>query len=319
MILLPRGNPVKERIDPGKVNLPDALGKLQKGGFTGYLRFDTAEGTGIIIFETGKLISALFEAGAERLIAYDAIARVFDLSLAGNALLDIYKLSPELALSIHALLHGEVLYKGQELKLIDIRALLGKLKQDSFSGCLRIYTQERIALIFYRSGNPLGFFHDGSTDIETNADTSMSVARLPGAKIDVLSSREPEGVVLADLMATADLSGLWKKSVELLTQERRKREAEASRNQELVEKERRLKLLALLRGCAEQHLGKIGASLADKAAEKTLPAAGGLTEADLAPYFDNLARAAKLVAGPTTINTMLEEMKKGVKGLFRQA
>ena len=35
MILLPRGNPVKENINPGKVNLPDALDKLRQGKFTG--------------------------------------------------------------------------------------------------------------------------------------------------------------------------------------------------------------------------------------------------------------------------------------------
>jgi len=317
MILLPRGNPVKERIDPGKVNLPDALRKLQGGGFTGYLRFDAKSGTGIVIFQNGKLISALFEADREQLIAYDAIARIFEESLAGNALLDIYKLSPDLALSIHALLHGEVLYKGQELKLIDIKALLGKLKEDQVSGCLRIYTRERIALIFYRNGSPLGFFHDGSTDIETNADTSMSVARLPGAKIDVLISRGQEGIVLADLMGTADLGALWKKAQERIARERRSREDEASRNQELHDKDRRLKLQVFLRNTAEGHLGKIGASLADKAAEKTLPQAGGLTETDLAPYYENLAKAAKLVAGPSAISAMLEEMKKGAKGFLK--
>ena len=317
MILLPRGNPVKERIDPGKVNLPDALRKLQGGGFTGYLRFDAKSGTGIIIFETGKLISALFEAERERLIAYDAIARIFQESLAGNALLDIYKLSPELALSIHALLHGEVLYKGQELKLIDIKALLGKLKADQISGCLRIYTADRIALIFYRNGSPLGFFHDGSTDIETNADTSMSVARLPGAKIDVLTSRGSEGIVLADLMGSADLGALWKKAQELIVRARRSREDEASRTQELHDKDRRLKLVTFLRATAEGSLGKIGASLVDKAAEKTLPPGGAIGETDLLPFFENLGKSAKLVAGPSTINAMLEEMKKGAKGFLK--
>ena len=94
MILLPRGNPVREKVNPGKINLPDALGKLQKSRFTGYLRFDTLNGTGVIIFTSGKLISALFEGQNDNLIAYDAIARIFELSLDGKANLDIYKLSP---------------------------------------------------------------------------------------------------------------------------------------------------------------------------------------------------------------------------------
>ena len=70
MILLPRGNPVREKVNPGKINMPDALGKLQKSNFTGYLRFEAAAGTGVIIFSSGKLISALYEEKSDRLIAY---------------------------------------------------------------------------------------------------------------------------------------------------------------------------------------------------------------------------------------------------------
>lgn len=316
MILLPRGNPVKERIDPGRVHLPDALRKLRGSGFNGYLRFDAGGGTGILIFARGSLISALFETDREQLIASDAIARIFEESLGGRALLDIYTLSPELALSIHALFHGDVLFQGQEVKLVDIKALLARLKDERISGCLRIYTPERIALIFYRDGSPLGFFHDGSTDIETGADTSMSVARLPGAKIDVLTAREADEADLADLLEGADLDTLWKQAVDLVRRLRRSRDEQASRSRELQDQDRRLKLLTFLRGVAEAHLGGIGASLVDKAAEKSLPAGGGIGEADLLPFLEHLATLARLVAGPSTINRMLTRMKEGGKGFL---
>lgn len=224
MILLPRGNPVKENIDPGRINLPDALRKLRSGAFTGYLRFDAAQSTGILIFEQGRLISALFEGGGAREIAYDAITRIFATSLGGGATLDIFRLSNDLALSIHALLHGHLLYSGQEIKLIDIKALLGQMKEEELSGCLRIYTQDHIALIFYRKGTPLGFFHDGSTDLETTADSSLSVARLPGAKIDVLSTTADEEYILADLMESADISKLWNREVEKIASHRAQRD-----------------------------------------------------------------------------------------------
>ncbi len=316
MILLPRGNPVKEKIDPGKVNLPSALQKLQAGSFTGYLRFDTSQGTGILIFQQGKLVSALFEGVRERFIAYDAIARIFDTALAGGGNLDIYRLSPELAISIHALLHGDMLYRGQELKLIDIKALLVKLKEDRLTGCLRIYTDEHIALIFYRDGAPLGFFHDGSTDIETTADTSMSVARLPGAKVDLLTTRVSGDRALADLMQSADVAGLWQKSREKIARQRQSREEEASRVLEVREKERRQRMLAVLRKTATQHIGKIGNSLVDKEFEKKVPAQGPVSEASLAEFYQGLGRAAKLVAGPSTITAMIEEMKRGIKNLL---
>jgi len=214
MILLPRGNPVKEKIDPGRINLPDALRKLRGGAFTGYLRFDAAPGTGIIIFAQGRLISALCEEGEKRQIAAAALARIFAISLRGGASLDIFRLSVDLALSVHASLHGHLLYSGQVIKLIDMKVLLGQMKEEQLSGCLRIYSQEHVALIFYRQGNPLGFFHDGSTDLERTADISMSVARLPGAKIDVLTTSSAEEEVLDDLLASVDISRLWNSEVE---------------------------------------------------------------------------------------------------------
>jgi len=317
MILLPRGTPVKENVNPGKVNLPDALDKLRQGKFTGYLRFDFLDGTGIFIFQAGRLISALFETSRENLIAYDAIARTFQESLRGDGRLDIYRLSPELAFSIHALLHGEVLHRGQDLQLIDIRSLLTRMRDEQRSGCLRIYSQNHIALIFYRDGKPLGFFHDGSTDIETTADTSMSVAREPGAKVDVLITRGDVEKSLADLMETANIAGLWNKAAGERQRQREEQENAASRTLEMREGERRQKTLALFQKTAQQHLGKIGVSLVDKEFDRLNLNGMPLGEVQLTGFYDNLAKAAKLVAGPSKIELMLDEMKKGARALLK--
>lgn len=317
MILLPRGNPVKENVNPGKVNLPDALDKLRQGKFTGYLRFEFVDGTGIFIFQAGRLISALYETGRDNLIAYDAIARTFHESLKGDGRLDIYRLSPELAYSIHALLHGEVLHRGQDLQLIDIRSLLTRMRDEQRSGCLRIYSNEHIALIFYRDGRPLGFFHDGSTDIETTADTSLSVAREAGAKVDVLLTRGDTEKLLADLMETANIAGLWNKEVAERQRQREEQEHATSRTLEMREGERRQQALALFQKTAQQHLGKIGMSLVDKEFDRLKLNGVPLGETQLSVFYDNLTRAARLVAGPSKIELMLDDMKKGVRTLLK--
>lgn len=224
MILLPRGNPVKENINPGKVNLADALGKMRQSKFTGFMRFDFPDRTAIFIYQGGFLISALFEGSREHLVAYDAIARTFEESLHGAGTLNIYKLSTDLAYNIHILLHNcEMLHKGQDLKLIDIKSLLIRMREEKLSGGLRIYSKEHIALIFYRDGNPLGFFHDGSTEIETTVDSSMSIAREPGAKVDVLVSHGGIEKTLTDLMETADIAGLWSNAVAECRRQRQER------------------------------------------------------------------------------------------------
>ena len=315
MILLPRGNPVKENINPGKVNLADAMNKMRQGKFTGYLRFDFPDGTGVFIYQEGRLISSLYESERENLIAYDGIARTFQESLNGSGVLNIYRLSTDLAYSIHTLLHGEMLHEGQDLQLIDIKSLLVSMREEQRSGCLRIYSKEHIALIFYRDGNPLGFFHDGSTDIETTADSSLSVAKEPGAKVDVLVTRGDSEKSLADLMETADIAGLWATAVAERRRQREAQESAASKTLEMRESDRRQKALALFCQLAQMHIGKIGMSLVEKEFEKMKLNGGQLNESVLEGFYAKFSKAAKLVAGPSKIDKMLEEMKKGFKGL----
>ena len=317
MILLPRGNPVKENINPGKVNLADALGKMRQGKFTGYMRFDFPEGTGVFIYQEGRLISALFENEREHLIAYDAMARTFHDALTGTGNLNIYRLSTELAYSIHTLLHGEMLHKGQDLQLIDIKSLLVRMREEKRSGCLRIYSKEHIALIFYRDGNPLGFFHDGSTDIETTADSSLSVAKEPGSKVDVLVTRGDNEKSLADLMETADIASLWGNAVAERRRLREDQESAASKTLEMRESERRQKTLALFQQLGQAHLGKIGVSLVEKEFDRMKLNGGQLNESVLDGFFDNLGKSAKMVSGQSKIDKMLEEMKRGFKGLSK--
>jgi len=313
MILLPRGNPVKENVNPAKVNLPDALRQLKEGTFSGYLRFDSAAGTGVIIFLKGGMVSALFETQGGGLVGQAALNRIFDLAVRGDSLLHIYRLSPELAESIQALLHGEILYKAQELKLIDIRALLGKLKEEAFSGCLRIYTADRVALIFYRGGNALGFFHDGSVDIETTADTSMSVAKLPGAKVDVLSVRMSDGGPAADLSESIDLMALWQQTRERIAEEKKSSEEAATPSK----KDLKDKALALLKERGGQRLGKVGTNLVEKEFLKAFPEGAPLAGPGLVRLFEALQKSAKMLAGPSAINAMLEEMKQDIRSLMK--
>jgi hypothetical protein len=213
MLLLPRGNPVKENINPGKLNLAGALDKMRQGKFTGYLRFDFPVGAGVFVCQEGRLISALLEGEHEKQVAEDAISKTFHESLLGQGVMNVYRLSSELAHNIHAFLHGEMLYKGLDLQLTNIKSLLVRMRGEQRSGGLRIYSEQHVALILYKNGNPLGFFHDGAADIVTTADNSMSVAKEPGAKVDVLVNRPVSDKPQVDLMETTDIEALWNNAV----------------------------------------------------------------------------------------------------------
>ena len=309
MIFLPRGKPVRQKVNPARINLPEAMGKLRTGTFTGYLHFNAPQGAGVILFQKGQLISSIFidNDESERLIAYDAIAKIFEISILGGAVLNIFSLSADLVLGVHALLHGRYLQKHQDLSCFDVRTLLDQIKDDGLTVCLRIYTDDQTALIFYDQGYALGFFHEGKTELETLADISTSVARLPGAKLDLLEIRDSDEIVLADLMGSANLGPIWQRTRKLLLEERHKREETAMRSQDQNQEQRRQRTLSTFKIIAGNHIGKFGVTQVEKA---FLVVGADLKVEEMEKFYVDLQRLARLVAGQPKILTMIEEMKK---------
>ena len=309
MIFLPRGIPVRKKVDPARINLPEAMEKLRLGTFTGYLRFDASQGAGVILFQDGQLISSIFidKDESERLIAYDAIAKIFEVSILGSAILNIYRLSEDLVLGIHGLLHGRYLQKSQDLNHFDVRTQLDQIKDEGLTVCLRVYTDDQTALIFYDQGYALGFFHEGDSELEPTADVSASVANLPGAKLDVLEIRSADEIVLADLMGSADLGPIWQRTRKLLLDERHKREEMAMRSQKQTSERRRQHTLAIFKTIAGNHIGKFGVAQVEKA----FAAIGAdLNAGEMDKFYIDLRRLASLVAGQAKIMTMIDEMKQ---------
>ncbi len=311
MILLPRGNPVKEKVNPGKVNLPEALDKLRQGKFTGYLRFDFPAGTGVFIFEGGRFIDALFESAHDRLLTRSAISRVFAEALKLNGSLNIYRLSSGLALLLYGVVHSEVQHQGQELELINVRALLKRLRDERLNGCLRAYDRSRATLIFYRDGHPFGFFHDGAADLETTADCSTSIAKEPGAKIDVLATLDSAGKLITDLWTMENLVELWQAA---LAERPTGTVVAPAAPATFSAGDRQAQLRGVLRRVAQQYLGAFGASLAEK--EFAGLTEGPLDEARLTTYCARLAQAAELVVEADKVEEMLTEMKQEARPLL---
>lgn len=234
MLHLPQGKPVRQQVNPARINLPEAMAKLRGGKFTGYLRFDASQGAGVVLFEGGKLISSvhLSNEKASRQIAYDAIARIFEMSILGDARLNIFHLSADLVVAVHALLQGRYLLKGEELCQLDVAAMLEKIATEHLSVCIRIYAADRTTLIFYDNGYALGFFFEGATELQQTADLTVSVAALPGARLDLVEIQSFDQLVLADLMGSADLGPIWQRARKELLEDRRRYEESVVRNRQ---------------------------------------------------------------------------------------
>lgn len=211
MFFLPKAPPLFENLETTHQSLPNILSKLSTANFTGYINFTFPSSTTLMVFESGKLSSVFLEKqDGTRQTSLDAI-----MTLAAEMLstttgsINAYKLSSDLAARIRVLLKGKIVFMAQELRQFNIKNALEKIKNDRTSGCLRIYTDGRSALIFYKDGAPQGFFHDGSPDIETTATESQKIASLPGAMIDFFSTQAAEDLMNADLLELINIQKLW--------------------------------------------------------------------------------------------------------------
>jgi hypothetical protein len=167
------------------------------------------------VFESGKLISVIFENDkGSHLNDFEGMSALAEQMLeSSNSTLNVYRLSSDLTMCIHALLHGEARYRAQDLSLIDIKALLDRVKNEQMSCCLRIYTQERSAMIFYKEGDPLGFFHDGSQEIEISPGDSQQLTQDPAAKLDMYSTVTANELMAHDLLDIINVANVWKTAV----------------------------------------------------------------------------------------------------------
>jgi hypothetical protein len=87
--------------------------------------------------------------------------------------------------------------------------MLARIKSQDMNGVVHFYTADRYAMMFYSNGLPIGFYHDGSRAIETTPDESRKIAALPGARLEVRSTKPIEELMLYDLLQMVNLGKLW--------------------------------------------------------------------------------------------------------------
>lgn len=206
---LPKANPLYEKIAVNKIVIPDVLEKLGNGGFTGYIHHSAPEFEFYGIFAKGKLLCAVSgDAGRDK-SGFEAIALLFDKVILVGGEINVYRMTADLAVCAHAQALGTRLFDGEEVRQIDIKGTLARLRGLGTNGVVRFYTPERSAMIFYKDGLPIGFYYDGAGSIEASPDESRKIAALPGARVEICSSRPLEELLQYDLLQMVNLHKLW--------------------------------------------------------------------------------------------------------------
>ena len=211
MFFLPKGTPVFENMKTIHLNLPNFVEKLNSMDFTGYVGFTFPSAVAFLVVENGKLSVVVYEEDdGGRLSNLDAlISLAYRLLTTDIGSVSAYKLSDDLSFCTGQLLRSKALFTGKEIASCNMEELLEKIRGERINGCLRSYTGDRSSLIFYQEGNPLGFFHDGSSEIETTTATSQGITSIPNARIDLYASYEEKDIKGINLLEIINIRKVW--------------------------------------------------------------------------------------------------------------
>ncbi len=186
MRLLPYGKMIKNHLDPKKLKLPDAFLKMCATGFSGYLAFDAADSNGVLCYNSGKVVAALWQNGSQRIRGSAAIDMLFRMVQHGSSTLGFYRVDGEFMPMIQRVCQSSVEVRDQMMCLLDVGRLLSWVEQDDFDGALYLHTGASAVLIFYIAGKAQGFFRDGDANLVTAVDVGESIALDRSCMVDIL-------------------------------------------------------------------------------------------------------------------------------------
>ncbi|KAB0663690.1 GTPase-activating protein [Oryzomonas japonica] len=315
MRLLPKANPLYEKIPASKVVPSEVLNKLAKGGFSGYLRYTDTDFGADCIFIKGVLICVSSCEGEKERTGFEAFTLLFDKILSSGGEINIYRMTADLAVCAHALLLGSKLLSGSEVRQIDMKETLAQLRNQGLNGVVRFYTAERSAMIFYKDGQPIGYYHDEAKNVEASPEESRTVAALPGALVDVCSTKPMEELLRYNLLKMVNLDKLWEAAKARQTIPPKEAHLEQRAGAKAGPDDERLQALVEdLKEIAAAYLSKEGRI----AVEKGLQKAGGnriLSDDEKAEAFINLFESeARRIDSNTRIDEMIDLMKSEIAG-----
>lgn len=311
MRFLPKTNPLYENMAAGDIVSPAFLEKLGSGDFSGYL-LCTAPGVEFYgLFAAGKLLCTVSSDGGREHSGLEALERLFDAVIAAGCRISVYRMSSDLVVCVHALIAGARLFNGEEVRQLDLKGVFTRLKAQSMNGVVRFYTAERSAMMFFKNGTPIGFCHDGCDSIEGSPDEARKIAALPGARIEVCSTRPVDELMRYDLLQMVNLAKLW----ETATARKAAYQQQETAGTPVVsaDSERKLRELADdLAEVAAAYLSRAGRVLV----EKILAELGGhvqlLDEGKRTLFLTRIEAAAVEIDADARIDEMIELMRSEI-------
>ena len=312
MRVLPKANPLYEKIAAGEIVIPEVFEKLCTGGFTGYVHHTALKFEFYGLFAEGKLLCALSSDGVRDRSGFEALVLLFDTVIQAGGEINVYRMTTDLAVCAHALILGPRLIDGEEVRQVDIKGMLARLKGQNTNGVVRFYTAERSAMIFYKDGLPIGFYHDDANSIESSPDESRKIAAFPGARVEICTPRLLEDLLQYDLMQMVNVQKLWESALSRSAAAQSKVIPAVPPSDSMSGEKKLLELVDDLSEVASAYLLRAGRAIIEKRVEELGGPSQLLDDAKRALFFAQVEADAIANDPHVRIDEMIDLMKSEV-------
>ncbi|HEY3306826.1 MAG TPA: hypothetical protein VGJ93_00075 [Desulfuromonadaceae bacterium] len=318
MFLLPKGPPLAEKVPIAKINLPLALNKLRASNFTGYAHLSFTSAESVLLYDEGRLISALFQRDKGCFHDMDAIRATIEfMAFNREGTFSVFRLHADIVVGLLALISGEAVISSQQIVLTDFKSVLNKIKEERLNASLVVYTDVHTGVVFYIEGNPVGFFHDEDLQIGSSPVDIQKIAGYSDAKIDLKTIKGDHVITLADLNGLIDIEKTWvavtnnifftddtPTPTPVIQTIRAGQTTSGTAN--------KVKLETLLVEIAVTHLGKLGRTLAEKELANIGDVKSGLVPENIEIFLLGLEKGAKLLTSSSKIREMKDSIRTAI-------
>ncbi len=143
-------------------DLPALLSTLKSEGFSGTIEIEFPEKKGVLFIDTGEIINAEAEVGADskRMIGPEAVQCLLTLSKQKDGVLNVYRLSPEQAAIVASNLNHEIIFKELSTDFTRFDRLIMKLREEKHHGFIEVFTRDHqpMGVLFLQEGEPTEMF-----------------------------------------------------------------------------------------------------------------------------------------------------------------
>jgi hypothetical protein len=222
MLLLPKGQTIYSGLKTAFTQFDAMLADLGSSGFTGYVRVTARGYDGILLLDTGQVITALGESEGQRNSGPPAAQELAAQARATDGTIDVCKLSHEWVSILSGTTEAEPVFGKLNTDLVDLGALIKKLQNTRHTGYLRVTlrAQGGDGLILMQDGQVIESLcspEDG-TPPEQVLSRLVEAATTFGADIDVFKAEIERafshGESISATLGFARLLDIWQEIIQ---------------------------------------------------------------------------------------------------------